>query len=74
MLTAEERRKVEAGVRVLRESLRPLGFDVQLVCTAPHNGSPWVCDVVEPYGFSPEACCPIHDPDDATGSIGGESE
>ena len=49
---------------VLRESLRPFGLGVELVCMELHSdGAPYCCDVVEPYGWAPEACCPRHDPD-----------
>lgn len=72
-LTAEEKRKVEMGVRVLRESLKPLYLDVELVCQAGYVDADgrerhYACNVAEPYGFAPEASCPIHDawegPDD----------
>ncbi len=67
-MTPAEIQKIEAGVRILRDSLRPLGFDVELVCHARESTPdgkhimPYACDVVEPYGFAPEAACPIHDP------------
>lgn len=56
--------KIQAGVRVLRESLRPYGLDVELICRAHLSDGrvvPYACNVVEPYGWVPEADCPLHD-------------
>ena len=60
-MTPAERAKIETGVRVLRESLEPLGFDVALWCRGEIEGRRCACDVTEPYGFVPEADCPLHD-------------
>jgi hypothetical protein len=60
-MTPDEIQKIETGVRILRRSLAPLGLDVELWCRGELNGKRCVCDVVEPYGFVPEADCPIHD-------------
>ncbi len=67
-ITPEVKEKLETGIRVLRDSVRKYGLDVEYVCHArqksPVTGQyvPYACGVTEPYGFAPEAACPIHDP------------
>lgn len=67
-LSAEDINKINMGVRVLRKSLDPFGLDIEVVCRArepspTHEGLwiPYRCDVIEPYGWAPEAGCPLHD-------------
>jgi len=65
-LTKADIVKIETGVRVLRDSLRQFGIGVELVCDEKQELPDgrivsYACDVVEPYGWSPEECCPLHD-------------
>ena len=65
-LTKADIEKIETGVRILRDSLAQYHLGVELVCEATQPVPDgrichYACDVVEPYGWAPEADCPFHD-------------